>query len=312
MTNALTLSPTIIARSVRNDPALKSEHSQRQYIANLGQFEAYRNGRDMTKTLVQSYLADLQRQDLAPSTINQKLATIKWWARRVADLAYDYLPPEQARVIAEQATRITEIKGDSGTRPKRGRHIDPEEIRRLLEACDDDTLAGLRDRALFAVLWTTGMRQAEVRALRVNHITKEQNSATVEVYGKGDKYRKAYITNGALATLERWLDVRPNEGYVNGFVFCPIRKNDHVATDYSLSHESIRKIFEKRQRLAGLDKHLTPHDFRRTFAGTLLDSYDMATVQDLLGHASPTTTKMYDRRPEQRKRQAVESIKLPE
>jgi integrase/recombinase XerD len=68
----------------------------------------------------------------------------------------------------------------------------------------------------------------------------------------------------------------------------------------------------QRAQQAGLDKSITWHDFRRTFAGNLLDAgHDLATVQKLMGHASPVTTSLYDRRGEESKRQAIRSLHVP-
>jgi len=309
MNQIIPLTADTIAQAVDNDPQLKSDHTRRQYVSVLTIFDAWRNDRPVTVTLVKQYLANLQKEGLSPNTINQKLSAIKWWARTMAAWAADFGTPEQANQVAEQAARIEGIKGDRGTRPQRGRHVANDEVRDLLNACDDGTPAGLRDRAIFAVLFVTGMRQAELRALSIQDIKFDEDRMSLTIHGKGDKTRQAYVYNGAKTALQSWLNERSLR---DGTIFCSFVRGGRPNHGSGLSHEGLRKIFEARIQLAGLTEHLTPHDLRRTFAGNRLDEADIATVQALLGHVSPTTTAMYDRRGEERRRQAVADIQLPE
>ena len=78
---------TAIVQLLGNDPRLASKHTTRQYKSDLFNFENWRHGRAITKTLVEEYAAKLQEAGLAPSTINQRLAAIRWYARKIADLA---------------------------------------------------------------------------------------------------------------------------------------------------------------------------------------------------------------------------------
>lgn len=317
----LSLPPTIIEQAVRTDPRLLSPHSHRQYIAALNTFETWRDGRPMTKTLVESYAAHLHDQDYAPTTINQKLATIRWWARKVIDLAYDNLPEQEAAHVSKQAARVLTVPDVKGSRPQRGRHLKGSELVALIRAClADPTPAGKRDAALLATVWTTGLRRAELAGLRLEDLTPMEDikdDGTIEHYaelrvvkGKGGKPRTAYLINGAYAALQDWLKVR---GDAPGFIFCPVRKGGVPSPSYTVSGEALRKILAVRHTQAGLKKAITWHDFRRTFTGNLLDDgNDLATVQALLGHASPTTTAAYDRRPERVRLAAVKGLKMPQ
>jgi site-specific recombinase XerD len=307
---ALTLSPTIIETAIGNDPALQSPHSRRQYNANLRDFEAWRMGQPLTKMLVEAYAAHLQNEGLAPSTINQKLATIRWWARKMVDFAYEHMDSERARRVSDQAARVLTVKDVKGDRPQAGRHVTQSELLSLLRACvRDESPAGARDAALFAVAWTTGMRNAELRRLKLEDMTiTGEDEADLTVHGKGNKPRTAYLFNGAFQALNEWLDVRGRE---EGYIFCPVNKSGKANPKKGISGETLRRhIFDKRIDQAGI-KHTTAHDFRRAFAGNLLDHNDLATVQALLGHASPTTTATYDRRPERTRKAAVKKLFIP-
>ena len=114
--------PTI-EKMIENDPRLVSLHSQAQYKSHLKGFMAWCNGRIITKLLVEAYLADLNRQGLAPQTINQRLAAIRWYARKVADLAIE----NGDEAHAGQLARVALVKNVKGNAPEKGRLIRSEE-----------------------------------------------------------------------------------------------------------------------------------------------------------------------------------------
>jgi integrase len=170
----------------------------------------------------------------------------------------------------------------------------------------DKTPAGMRDAAILAMLIATGMRRAELCALRTSDV--DLQSGKLRVIGKGDKERTVYLRNGALRYLRDWLAVR---GDGAGPIFCRINKAGRIFPEGALSTTAMHKIITKRAAEAGL-RDITPHDFRRTYAGELLDAgQDIATVAALLGHASVETTARYDRRGERAKEAAAACISVP-
>ncbi len=78
-----------IEAELQRDPRLLSAHSQRAYLSDLTGFETWRAGRPITKLLVEEYAAGLQKNKRSPNSINRALAAVRWWARRMADLAYE-------------------------------------------------------------------------------------------------------------------------------------------------------------------------------------------------------------------------------
>ena len=90
-----------------------------------------------------------------------------------------------------------------------------------------------------------------------------------------------------------------------------LRIGQHL-TGHGVSDEALAQMLAKRAEQAGLSEPITWHDFRRTFAGNLLDNgNDLVTVQKLMGHSSPTTTSNYDRRGDEVKRRASKSLHVP-
>lgn len=302
-------------RQLANDPRLKSAHTRRGYLADLAAFEAWRAGRPASKLLVEQWAAELQAEGKSPTTINRKLAAVRWYARRAADLAHD-LPArddterQERRALVEHAERIASVRGVRGTRPQKGRHLTPGELGALVAICEDDpTPAGLRDAAMIALAWAAGLRRAELAGLTLADWTPTgAEEGDLSIQGKGDKARAMYVYNGAFSALAEWLTVR---GDRPGPIFCVINKSGRLKTNQALSGEAMRLILEKRRSQAGA-KSMTWHDFRRTFAGNLLEAgVDLVTVQKLMGHVSSDTTAGYDRRTEETRRKAIKTLHVP-
>lgn len=311
--NEITLAtqPIDFLAEIERDPHLKSTHTRRQYRAALGAFETWRASRPLTLTLVEEYAAELQKRDLSPNTINQALAVIRWWARRVVKLADELTDREQAERISRLAEKVIAVETVKGSRGPMGRHLENSELAALLKACTDDpSPIGTRDAAFLSVAIATGCRNEEIRSLTLEDIQYKGEGADLTIrHGKGDKSRTVYLYNGSLAALNAWLDVR---GVKPGFLFCRIRKGGDILIDEHITYEGTRKILYKRFLESGLSDSLSWHDFRRTLAGILFDNgTDPSIIQDQFGHASYNTTKKYDRRPESRRREALKTIEVP-
>jgi site-specific recombinase XerD len=299
-----------IDRELARDPRLQSAHTRRAYRTDLRAFETWRAGRPMTKGLVESYAVRLRDQDRSPNTINRALASVRWWARRLADLVFEEpLPKAQRDEIVLQATRVAAVHDVKGERDLRGRHLAADELQALLRACHADASpAGARDAAMIALAWSTGMRRSEITGLRLNDIKQQADHWDIQVFGKGNKQRTAYLYSGG-RWLQAWLKRRGSEP---GPVFCRVRKDGDLVLGRRLSEDGLAKILRRRGLEAALADDVHWHDFRRTFAGNLLDEgVDLATVQRLLGHTSPTTTSNYDRRGEATRRRAATKITVP-
>ena len=165
---------------------------------------------------------------------------------------------------------------------------------------------GVRDAAIFAVLYIGGIRRSELAGLDVADWTPEPPTLRVR-HGKGDKERLVPLVGGGAEALGDWLRVRGDRPVG---LFLAITRHHQIVGSGMTSH-AIYNVLAKRQAEAGVPK-LSPHDFRRTFVGDLLDAgVDLSTVQQLAGHASVTTTARYDRRGEAAKRKAVEVLHFP-
>lgn len=207
---------------------------------------------------------------------------------------------------AESYAIAVELPSIKSSKKLRGRALSQQEITALMDVCTlDPTPQGTRDAALIAILRGAGLRRAEVVKLTL----KDFNASTsaVEVRGgKGDKDRTVYLSDEAIAFVEDWLTLR---GRRPGPLLCPIRKGGEIEVRH-MTPQAVLLILQKRAQEAGVAS-FSPHDFRRTFCSDLLDAgVDIVTVQKLAGHASPVTTSKYDRRGEEVKRRAVQSLSI--
>jgi site-specific recombinase XerD len=140
-------------------------------------------------------------------------------------------------------------------------------------------------------------------------VQEREGEYTLLVHGKGNKVRRAYLQGTAARWLGAWLRAR---GHEPGAVFASIRKGGQAILRRGITENALAAMLVRRSKAAALAEPLSWHDFRRTFAGNLLDQgVDLVTVQKLLGHSSPTTTSNYDRRGEATKKKAAELIKIP-
>jgi site-specific recombinase XerD len=188
-----------------------------------------------------------------------------------------------------------------------GRSITPGELVALMNVCTHDPEAtfGVRDAAMIAILYSCGLRRAELVVLDLEDY--ETEARTLRVRGKRKKERLMPVVDGAFAALTDWFTLRGDEP---GPLFWPIHKGGRLKRG-RLTTQTVYDILQKRAGQAGV-KSLTPHDFRRTFVGDLLDAgADIAIVQRLAGHANVTTTARYDRRPEAAKRKAASLLHVP-
>jgi integrase/recombinase XerC len=173
--------------------------------------------------------------------------------------------------------------------PKSGRRLpvvaDVDQLTHLLDAQADDPLE-LRDVCIFELLYSAGLRLAEVAALDLG--TVELAAAQVKVTGKGNKQRVLPVGRPALKALQAWLAVRPGLAGSGQQALFVSRRGDR------LSHRSIQARLARWGVLKGADQKMHPHMLRHSFASHLLESSgDLRAVQELLGHADIATTQVY-------------------
>lgn len=237
-------------------------------------------------------------QHYAPATANKMLSALRQTLKTTWRLGL---------ISAEDYHRAVDVASVKGQTPDAaaGRSLATSEMGALLWVCiKEKSAAGLRDAALVGL--TYGLRRAEVAGLQM----QDFDGRRIRVRGKGNKIRAVPIEGDVGLLLGKWLVVRNRALGPSGPVFVRIRKGGNITPD-QLTPAAIYYILNQRRKQAALEK-FTPHDLRRTFAGDLLDlGVDLATVQQIMGHANANTTAGYDRRGERAKHEAMKKVNLP-
>ncbi len=189
-----------------------------------------------------------------------------------------------------------------------GREVTPLELAALFQTCQSDpTPPGIRDAALFVVLYPGGLRREETVYLDVSCYDRTVHELTV--HGKRNKTRTVpFEDSGAILALDDWLALRGDSA---GALFVPIRKNGKLALDRRLNNQSVYDILKKRTQEAGLES-FSPHDLRRSVGTHLLESgADVLTVARYLGHSNVQTTGRYDKRGLKAMKKAAAALHVP-
>ena len=258
-----------------------SAYTVRNYtsdIAAYGEFLRLRRVSDLDKAdrrFLRDYLAWLLELGYVKPSVSRKLTALRAFYRFLSD---------RGDIERDQTDLVTS--------PRLDRRLPiaatKREIELLLNVPDVGTEIGLRDRAILEVLYSAGLRVAEICSLNNGDI--DFQASELRVIGKGDKERVALLGRPALRAVEAYLHksrpemvARPSETalFLNRY-------------GGRLSARSIERLVKRYALKAGLDPNFHTHTLRHSFATHLLDGgADLRVVQDLMGHSSPATTQIY-------------------
>ncbi len=262
-----------------------SGHTLRSYATDLAQFGAFLEEEHLggeapgpegiDEVAIRAFVASLHRRGLQKSTIARKLSAVR---------AYLAHAVREERIGANPGEDVPTPRV-----PKRlPRHLTVDEVFTLLDAIDPGDFSGARDRAILELLYSAGLRVGELAALDVDDL--DLGARLVRVLGKGRRERIVPFGSKAKEALHRWLaaalPVRPKGG-AGEALFLNARGG-------RLTDRSVRRILDRRLVEAALRARVSPHALRHSFATHLLGAgADLRAIQELLGHASLSTTQRY-------------------
>ncbi len=167
-----------------------------------------------------------------------------------------------------------------------------DEVIRLLEQINVSEEAGLRDRAILELLFSSGLRVSELVNLNRDHINTQRREFMVR--GKGQKDRPVFISKAAADWVEQYLALR-HDSLAPLFISYSKNATPNTSGDFRrLTARSIQRMVSQYARLAGITKHVSPHTLRHSFATDLLmNGADLRSVQSMLGHSNISTTQIY-------------------
>lgn len=231
---------------------------------------------EVTTLSLRRFIAQLQEEGYAKSTISRKLACLR---------SYFRFAVREGWIEANIAKPLRN--------PRAGRKLphflSAEEIAKILEIPPPTTSSGLRDRAILETMYSSGLRVSELVGLGLEDI--DFPAGLIRVRGKGRKERLSPLGSYAQKALKKWIAKRKPD---------PKAGKDHTSAVFlnrfgrRLTSRSVGRMLEKYLKQCGLDQRTSPHTLRHSFATHLLDrGADIRSVQELLGHKSLITTQIY-------------------
>ena len=256
-----------------------SPHTVRAYGRDLAQFEAHLQeelGRparpeEIDHLIIRAFLARLHRDGVKKVSAARKLASLKTFFKYLCREGVLQRNPARALLSPRLERKIPP-------------HLEENEVASLIEV-PGEAAAAVRARAILELLYATGIRCAELVGLDVPDV--DLHGRTVRVLGKGSKERIVPFGSPAGRALERYLRVRDQAHPRTSALFVNARGG-------RLTDRWVRAIVSRRVKQVAIDRKLSPHSLRHSFATHLLErGADLRAIQELLGHASLKTTQRY-------------------
>lgn len=258
-----------------------AQNTLESYGRDLRQFQAYlHNGqldfiKDSSRSTILAYLNNLQTKGRAVSTISRNLAAIKSF--------YQYLVRERY-LEKDPAAHLESPKLEK----KLPKILTISEVEELLKQPNTFLPTGLRDKAMLELLYATGIRVSELISLNISDINLDMGY--IKCYGKGAKERIVPLGSIAAKCVQEYIGKgRPK--LVRTYEEAALFVNHH---GNRLTRQGFWKIIKKYAQEATINKEITPHTLRHSFATHLLENgADLRSVQEMLGHADISTTQIY-------------------
>lgn len=229
--------------------------------------------RALNSELIRRFLGQERSRGLAPRSLARRRAALSRFAEELVHQG----------VLAHNPVKLTRTPRQPQHLP---RPVDIDQLTRFLDTPHDGSVLAIRDQAMLELLYSCGLRLAELAALDLDSLDQRR----VRVIGKGGKPRQVPIGSRARQALDVWLQAREQ--------LAPVTETALFigARGARLGHRAIQLRLERTALARGLPEHLHPHRLRHSFASHLLESsQDLRAVQELLGHANLSTTQIYTR-----------------
>ena len=285
---------TEISRGYRTHMRLEkhlSDNTIESYMRDLAQFAHYIlrmydvPPKKVEPEMISNYMSRLYELGREKSSQARALSGIKSF--------FNYLLLEE--IIDSSPAELIEAPKSSRPLPDT---LSTEEIDRLIGSIEDSTTKGLRDRAILEVLYSCGLRVSELCDLKLGDLFFGEGY--IRVIGKGDKQRLVPVSSIARSRIQLYMDVRSKERRKEEILFLNNRGK-------KLTRVMIFTIIKQAAQRAGIDKKISPHTFRHSFATHLLEGgANIRQVQELLGHENILTTEIYTHLDDSHLRQTLE------
>ena len=270
-----------------------SQHTRRAYKRDVAHFvrtmgiRSAEELRQVNRAAVIAWQNLMKERGTKPRTIRRRLSALSsLFSHLVAHRAADTNPLRDIK-----RPRVNRRQGTT-------RAFSSKEARKILDAPDPVTLQGLRDRAILSVGFQAGPRRSEIASLLVKDFHTNAGFKSMHFIRKGGEDLSLALNPQTSQRIQDYLAVAGHGSDLDGPLFRPIRKNQHRQESRRPVHpETVDRILRKYAAALGLDVGYSAHSMRATFITTALNNgASLEDVQRDVGHADPSTTKLYDRR----------------
>lgn len=263
-----------------------SEYTVRAYVKDVTDFQKYVKSNKLASNLLDIrrsrtcsyYVSELVKKGYEAKSINRKISSLRTF--------YNYLLKE-GKVEVNYFKEVENVK----TPKKLPSFVDETDMKSILDSIDTKSDLGKRNRVLIELLYATGMRVSEICNLEVSQINFYNN--TIKVNGKGKKDRIVILYKGIAEGLKYYIDFTRS----NLLSISKDSEERKVFINYKggkLTPRGVRKIINTLIDNCAVNKHVSPHMIRHSFATSLLNNgADLRIVQELLGHENLQTTQIY-------------------
>ncbi len=274
-----------------------SVNTIKAYISDLEQYALYLNKyceiddlNQIEEVHIVKYLQNLKKNKISKTSQARKLIAIKEF--------HKYLKKEDITDI-DVSKQVDSVKKDK----KLPTVLSIEEVNRMIESIDTNDPTDIRNRALIEVLYGSGLRVSEACLLKVGDL--HINNKYISIVGKGNKERIVPIGESGIDALRKYISTARPTFMKTGF-------SDYVFLSYlgkPLSRQSVFKFIKKLALDNNIDKEISPHTLRHSFATHLLDNgVDLRYIQEMLGHEDISTTQIYTHTNRLKLKELVESV----
>lgn len=268
-----------LEKGLADNSAESYENDLRRYLKFISEELKIKDLGGVTLSHIEKYLDQLTELELAVSTIARNISSIRSFHEFAVVEKLAEANPAELVELPKQAQNLPDV-------------LSADEVERIINQADRTTNAGIRDAAILETLYASGMRVSELTGLEMDSLFFE--IGFIRVIGKGNKERLVPVGEQAQLSVEHYIETaRPD--FFNSKQ--PEKSKNKLFLNQRggpLTRMSVWNIVNKYSQKANIDKNVSPHVFRHSFATHLLEGgADLRAVQEMLGHSSILTTEIY-------------------
>ena len=269
---------------IEQNRSQKTIRNYDHYLTRLSDYAGDITVQDIDQELIRKWRLWLNRlgtnstDELQKTTLNYHLIALRSFLKFCNRRDMECMPPDKIELSRTKRPQVTFLNED--------------ELARVFEQPDITTEAGLRDRAILELLFSSGLRVSELVGLDKEHINLKRREFMVR--GKGQKDRPIFISTEAAEWLQKYLDMRSDTTKPLFIRYGGRKTIDRSGNFHRLTARSVQRLVAHYALMAGITKHVSPHTLRHSFATNLLmNGADLRSVQAMLGHSNISTTQIY-------------------